>query len=545
MRLLEFNQSVSLTSVIDAVKAVPEKEITLKLSPDTPWLTNPVNKKILRKAVHGFGKTLHFEGEEEPVISKQDTAAIPSPVASQETQVISNEVAKPDTPEQAAAYQEENEDPDDTGFMVGQDVAQSAPPAATSFSPQLQPHAEPEIAPRSTTPRYIPKSRFAAFGYFLMNHKILTVVGAVVVILLLLGYIVFFLPKADVKIIVEDRPLETTASLTVSSKVTSADTKNHIIPAITKTSSQSGTLQAQTSGSKKTGTKATGTVTIANATGFAKTFPAGQVITASGLKFNINQSVTVPKATSIFSPGKADAAVTAADFGSNYNLAAGTIFTIDGSSSSDYQAQNSAALSGGESHTIQVVAQADLDKLTSDLTKTLTDKAHSDVLKQVGNDYTVTNDAIKTTATNKSFDHQAGDQADNVTLSLTITATATVYKSQDLKDMLVSILKDNAPEGFEVDKSSADTSTDLTSVADNGDLTFSGHIKADLTPQLDTNKLASNLAGKSPSAADPLIKAIPQIVSYNVSFWPNLPAPLKTFPRDPKRIHISVSANKQ
>jgi hypothetical protein len=537
MRLLEFNQSVSLTSVIDAIKSVPEKEVSLRLSPDIPWLSNPVNKKILRKATQGFGKSIHFEGEEE-------IAAVPASPA-----VVVNQAPEISDHVQTEDYQEENKDPDETGFVVGEDIAaaptQSLPVATT----QIKPKAETDFTPSQISTRYVSKNKFARFAQFLMAHKMLSIVGAAVVVFLLLGYAILFLPRADIKIIVEERALESTSTVTASAKVTSPDIKNRIIPAITKTSSQSGTLQAQTSGSKTVGTKAAGSVTLYNNTDFSKSIAAGSSVTATTstgpLKFAIGSAVTLPKRNSVTGvPSGVDIALSSADFGDKYNVAASTAFTLD-QDPADVKGTNSQPFSGGSSKTVQVVSQADLDKLTSDLTKTLTDKSRSDVLSQVGKDYTVTSDAIKTSATNKSFDHSVGDQTDAVTLSLIISASATVYKSQDLKDMLISTLESNAPDGFEVDKPTAEMSSNLVNVSDSGDLTFSGHIKADLRPKLDESKLASDLAGKVPSTADPIVKSIPQIISYNVSFWPNLPAPLKRFPRDPNRIHITFSVNKQ
>ncbi|HET7713621.1 MAG TPA: hypothetical protein VFK94_04825, partial [Patescibacteria group bacterium] len=106
MRLLEFNPDVSLASVIEGIKAVPEKEVTLRLSPDTPWLKNPVNEKILRKAVQQFGKTVHFEGRAEPI-----STPIVEPVISEPEEAP----ALPATPPADAVK-------DEAGFVVGGDV---------------------------------------------------------------------------------------------------------------------------------------------------------------------------------------------------------------------------------------------------------------------------------------------------------------------------------------------------------------------------------------------------------------------------------------
>lgn len=538
MRQLEFDKSVTLSSAIDAIKSVPEKDLTVRLDPQTPWVSNPVNKKILRKAAQGFGKTLHFEGEDLPDEQLAAPQASTPAVSPSET-----------VPPESISESQASEDNHDSGFVEGTDIA--APVASPALqTAALRPQAEPDVTPISkplfTNQTLGSGNKIRLLGSFLRRHWIFSITGGVAIVLLLLAYTVFFLPKADVKILVESRSLESSATITATTTVTSADTKNHLIPALAKTSTESGNQSAQTTGSKVTGTKATGTATLYNNTDFSKTISAGASVTAASsagsLKFAVVNTVTLPKRNSMTGvPTGVDVSVTASDIGDKYNVTANTAFTLD-ADPADIKGVNSTAFTGGSSKTIQVVAQADQDKLIEGLTASLTDKAKSDVSNQVGKDYQIQSDGIKISVGSKSFDHPVGDQADQLTLNLTITATATVYKSGDLKDMLISSLESNVPDGFQVDKNNVQTSADLANVADNGDLTFAGHIKASLTPKFDENAIAQQLSGKKPSAADAIIKALPSVVSYHISFWPNLPDILKTFPRDPHRIHITVSS---
>src|SRR5689334_21637376 len=128
MRLLEFDKTVSLSSVIGAIKTVPEKDIAIKLAEGTPWTENPVNKKILRKAAQGLGKTIHFDGDDE----------LPAEAP-----------ATPVSPNSEPSVAEEKSLDDDSGFVVGEDVAAvSASPIAgpelttAAISPQAEPEKE-------------------------------------------------------------------------------------------------------------------------------------------------------------------------------------------------------------------------------------------------------------------------------------------------------------------------------------------------------------------------------------------------------------------
>lgn len=537
MRLLEFGKEASLASVIDAIKSVPEKEVTLRIPEETPWLKNPVNEKILRKSVQQLGKMLHFEGRPEPT-----TTPIPEPKIPE-----SEEVTELPTPKPSSVK-------DEAGFVVGGDVMANEPPQEVE-------EVSPAVAtPTSTAPEFkvnepTPLSGGGRFGKLgrvlsvLVRRWPFSLAAALGLLLLLGAYVVFALPKADVKIIVEQRPLEREATLTASTLVSQIDVDARKIPAQTKTSTQSGSKKATATGTKTAGTQAKGTTTIYNKTVSNKTFPAGTKITKTGsspvLQFTLDEAVTVPAATIdaefVVTPGKKDVGVTAAAIGPEYNLEANTVFDIVGTPSSDASGKNNSPFSGGSKRDIQVVAQADLDKLLEDLSKELTDKARQEIESQGTTDDKVIDKAMKATVTSSTYDKKVGEEASEVSLDLTSSITATVYNAQDLKEILSKTLEQAAPEGYEVSQDGIETSAELSAVEANGDLIFIGRIRANLIPKFDKDELIRNLSGKKPQAAETYLKAIPSVVSYQVNIWPNLPAALQAFPRDTKRIKIQVT----
>jgi hypothetical protein len=528
MRSLEFGKEASLASVIEAVKAVPDKEISLKISPETPWLKNPVNEKILRKSLQQFGKEVHFEGRPNPEVAPIEIPESPVP-----------EVLP--TPARKISQ-------DEAGFVVGGDImaepeGEAAPPMAEA--PLIAKPAEnkEKISPdRLANTKRVLKRVFGRWPVV-----IISVIG---LILLAGAYVVYALPKADVNIIVEQRPLEREATLTASVTADKVDVDARKIPARVQTSTQSGTKKADATGKKTVGTSAKGTVTIYNDTDFDKTFPAGQKITSksnTALKFSFDTTVMVPKRTlntDTLDPfdhksGFKEVAVTAVAIGTDYNLGANSQFSVDGPYT-DFIGINSVALSGGSSKDVKVASQIDLDKLLTDLTKELTDKAKADIESKGGSDEKVIDNGIRTEVVSKSYDKKAGDEATDVTLNLTLKATATTYSAQNLKDILGQTLKQAAPEGYEIAEEGQQTSAEIVQVEDNGDLTFVGRIRANLIPSFDRDKLARDLAGKQPQAAETYLKAIASVVKYELNIWPNLPSFIQAFPRDSKRIHIQV-----
>lgn len=533
MRLLEFDSKASLASVIEAIKSVPDKEIKLRVPADTSWLKNPVNEKILRKSVQQFGKEVQFEGRPAPEIK---------PILEPKVTELPASASTLSTPVTEAVT-------DDAGFMVGGDIM-GREPAPAEVAPEPMTLVEPDVPKEEPLTKLPGAGRFGRWGRLggVLLHRwylsLLSVVG-----LLILGgaYVVYALPKADVKIIVEQRPLDRDATVTASTSVTTIDADTRKIPATVKTATQSGTLKNATTGKKTVGTNAAGTVTIYNKTSFAKSFPSGQKITSTGttvVKFVLSQAVTAPAETCTDSGctfGTIDATVTAADIGSQYNLGAATVFTVDGYDQLTYSAKNASPMSGGTSRDIQVVAQTDLDSIYTTLAKQLTDAAGQALASQGDANTKVVDQATKTTVVTKTYDRKAGDEATDVTLNLTLSVADTLYSTQDMKEVLTQTLQRAAPDGYDVSPDGMQTSAEVASVESSGDVDFNGRIQANLIPKFDRDELARNLAGKKPDAAETYLKAIPSVVSYQVTIWPNLPDFFRSFPRDTKRIHITVT----
>lgn len=533
MRSLEFGKEASLASVIEAVKAVPDKEISLKISPETPWLKNPVNEKILRKSLQQFGKNVHFEGRPEPEVAPMAVPA--SPV----------EEAAPTPPRQTSQ--------DEAGFIVGGDIMEGKESVPAEPSIETAVASAPLIAKtienkeKSPSQDRLANTKRVLKGIF--GRWPIALVCIIGLLLLAGAYVVYTLPKADVNIIVEQRPLEREATLTASVTADKVDVDARKIPARIQTSTQSGTKKADATGKKTVGTPAKGTVTIYNKTVSIKTFAAGikvQTTDGSGYQFSLDSTVVVPAktvdlGTGTETYGQANGNVTSVQIGPEFNIATNTQMTVLNTPSSDAYAKSTNQYSGGSKRDVQVVAQADLDKLLTDLTKELTDKAKTDIESKGGSDEKVIDNGIRTEVVSKTYDKKAGDEATDVTLNLTLKATATTYSAQNLKDILGQTLKQAAPEGYEISEDGQQTSAEIVQVEDNGDLTFVGRIRANLIPSFDRDKLARDLAGKQPAAAETYLKAIASVVKYEVNIWPNLPGPLQAFPRDSKRIHIQVT----
>ncbi|MDE2025999.1 MAG: baseplate J/gp47 family protein, partial [Patescibacteria group bacterium] len=297
---------------------------------------------------------------------------------------------------------------------------------------------------------------------------------------------------------------------------------------------EKGSLSEQTTGVKQVGTPAKGSVTIVNVSDTAS-LSAGTVLTSSdGKKFTLDSATDVP-AGDVITPGTTSTNVTASDIGPEYNMPSGTKFTIG--SSATIGAKNDTAFSGGTKKDVIIVSQADVDKLSSDLIKGFEDKAKADLGQQVGENKTLLPFFTKEDISQEAFNSKVGDQAQNLSLTATVTYESIVVDKTDMTSFASRVLQGNIPSDLVLTSDGIQTS--LSDIQQNknavsGTLTM----KASLLPKVNTTDLAKSLTGKSFQQASDIIKALPQIQSVDFVLSPNLPLLPKVLPRIPNHIHV-------
>jgi hypothetical protein len=92
---------------------------------------------------------------------------------------------------------------------------------------------------------------------------------------LLVFWLVWFLPKATITIMVLPKTLDQDVEITLSTTDSSINFSDKIVPAEVESVSESGQKMVETTGKKTVGDPAKGTVTIYNKTTSPKTFSKG------------------------------------------------------------------------------------------------------------------------------------------------------------------------------------------------------------------------------------------------------------------------------
>ena len=380
------------------------------------------------------------------------------------------------------------------------------------------------------------------------SHRTSLVLALIASFLLVVGGILiaawWYLPKAEVVLLIEPQILEKDFTISLDSSLAVADKDKLILPATVVVE----TLEAQetmvTTGTKLTGEPATGKVIAYNATSQEKTFKRGTVITSvSNVGFTIDENATVASQSGTASdsiPGKAEVSVTAVEIGTEGNLAAGTQFTIGNYSKSDYEAKNESAFSGGTSREVQVVSKKDQEKLVEELMAEIEKRALVQLQASVTANQKLVEESLTKEIAKKSFDKNVDEEAVELSLNLRLKFSALSFNEEEFKSLIEEEIQKAVPEGFEYRAEESETNFSSEKVEKEGTTVFSVHFKANLLPLLDLEGIKKNLAGKHPIIGKAYLESLPHVDSFDTKMNFTFPSKLATFPRIVKNIKIEV-----
>lgn len=439
-----------------------------------------------------------------------------------------------ETPETQAQYPEANRNfeetditPEEFGF-VQSDIGKSAPPPppGQQFTPVagIQGFKLPNF--RMPAIR-LPALRIPRFP--LPKNGLVAGLSALAVIFVV-GFIAWFVvPKATVTIFVSPKKVDSTQTITLGTDINSR----------TETISVSGNKTVSVTGTKTVGDAAKGSITIYNS-GDVATASAGTKVTDanSNLIFTLDSDISVSAGSGPSSPSTTTASVTAVDIGAQYNLAAGTRFTVGGFSSDSLDAKNDSAFSGGSSREITAVSADDKKKAEDKLALELTDQGKGNIKDKISEDDFLIEESVTATSSAKDFDHKVGDETSNLTLNMSLDVKGQVVPRKDLSKLAMGFLKDKVPTGFVLRADQILYDFTLTSGKK-----YKVKFTANLLPEINTDDIAKKVLGKRPATAETILSEIPGFVRSEVRLTPRL-GPLATFPHLVKNITIEIASEK-
>lgn len=353
-------------------------------------------------------------------------------------------------------------------------------------------------------------------------------------------------PRAAITISTESIPVTADFSLKGSDSAKALDMEKKIIPVATKTSEQTATTQVTATGQQNNGEKATGTVSMsaqacAPNLGTPAAVPAGTGVSANGLTFVTQSSVSFSFSSASGScvnySGTSSTVVRAQNGGAKYNLS-GTSYAVAGRP--EISASGS-AMTGGTDNITTVVSQADVDnaksKITSDDTDTYTKKFEDDLSAQ---GFYILPSTLKVSEPAATANPAVGQPASNTTVTTKITYTVFVVTKDDLSKAIKSELeKQIDPKKQKLSDEDVIKGADISvqSPTSPNDLTININQTAAAIPIIDTESIKKQVGGKKTSEIKSAISPVQGVKSVDVKmspFW------VSKAPKKPNKVTVVV-----
>lgn len=427
------------------------------------------------------------------------------------------------------------------GFVYSKDIREE--PGEQEELPRGDEEVKEE-APESKEPEPVAskKAFFPSFSWPQLPGMSLGIFLAVVGLLVLgAGFLglIWFLPKAQVILYVSPKSLEKEFALTVDPNQEVVDKENFLLPGRIVETEVSGEKEESTTGKKTVGEKTKGEVTIFNTAG-SRRLNAGTILTGpGGLKFTLDEDVAVGSGSAV-DREEVKTMVTATEIGADYNLAADSEFGLANLDKSVIGAKNNSTFTGGTSRQIQAVSEEDQKRLLNLLNEELEGKGKIALLEEITGEQKVIEDSVSLKEVSRRFDHQIGDEAQDLRLSLKVKVSVLVLKEEDLFGLIEEKIKDSIPEGYEAKKEQIQSQLKMERREKDGSIACQVFISLNLLPKLRIEEIMKNIKGKQQTIARDYLGKIPGVVSSEIVINPKLLERISILPRNEKNIQLEV-----
>lgn len=289
------------------------------------------------------------------------------------------------------------------------------------------------------------------------------------------------------------------------------------------------------------GIQAIGNLTFFNANPQLETVPAGTVLTdASGVQIVTDGAGLIPATTKPPTEGSVTVAAHAVSAGTTGNIPTHDFNNVPCCNIAGVSVQNTAAFAGGQDGSnYTLVQQSDIDGVATPLKASLTQTAQTSLQSQLRSNEQIADQALCTPTITPN--HQAGEKATSLTVTVKVTCTAEAYDHQGALSMAESLLKQEAAKnpgpGYALVGNLVTTVTQTT-VTDANKGTLSVLIKAEgiwayQFSDAQKQALTKLIAGKTRHDAQTLLLQQPGVMKADIQG-----DSASKFPTDPSQISL-------
>ncbi|MEK7664687.1 MAG: hypothetical protein AAB361_00935 [Patescibacteria group bacterium] len=357
-------------------------------------------------------------------------------------------------------------------------------------------------------------------------------VGAVIFLAILLIYLFFKLPKAEVSIWPKTDLLSFKETIIADTSVVLADFDNKVIPAQYLKDEIESSEEFLATGNGSNEGKAGGTITIYNKCDFFKPVIlkiGTHFISDSNKYFKILSKATVPSAVKSggkIIPGSVDIEVEAAEGGESFNIKPAN-FSVPKFAGTVYYyciyAQSKTPMSGGFASAVKKITEDDIQSAKEFLNEKALKDVENFLKSKISEDYILADGAISSEIVSGSSNTKAGVTADKFIYTAKASASCLVFKKSDLEKFIKDYIISQMPD-YKILLEESINTTYNTEVADieGGKITVNIEFSAKIYSDIDKNSLAYLLRRKTGDQINETINNNlgDKVSKVKVNLWP-------------------------
>ena len=308
---------------------------------------------------------------------------------------------------------------------------------------------------------------------------------------------VLFVPTANVHLVPSSVALTMTTSVLLDASLSQVSSELRAIPTRRMLHEINSTAQLKTTTTKNLpDVRSTGTVIFTNLRSDETTIPPGTVVRTSAgvpIGFTTVTTATVPAGLN----SRVEAQIVAVDPGLGGNVKELAINTVDGSLSLEVRVINLKPTVSGTLKATRVVTAEDKKKLETQLLQQLKEQGTGLLQQDLQPGEFVAPDSITIDTDTETYDHAVEDPADALTLRISATAFGLAVDRADLELIAKTFLQKQLQPGYTLLPNGVQVDP-LPGGKYNGVLLDMPYRAVGYTtPQIDTNKVAAAVQGKS------------------------------------------------
>lgn len=309
--------------------------------------------------------------------------------------------------------------------------------------------------------------------------------------------LLLLLPSATITLEPVHEPVEARMGVTAVAGLNEINYGSGEVPARTASVEREGTAKIATTGRIDVPDGyAQGAVVFANRTTIPVTITKGTVVrTSSGdnVRFYTVADASLPGELY----GTVRVGVLAAEPGPRGNVPAFSINVIEGELAAQADVLNDARTAGGTVRRMGVVGGEDKIRLRAELMKLLQEEAYDELTATLAQSEFIPPDSLVITILDEVFDHDPGDMAEELTLTMRVKVSGLAVDAADGEELLLRLLEQRVSPGYLLVAGSAVFRREDLLQATPEEARFEMSARAAAAPDIDTQAVSEAIAGQS------------------------------------------------